>query len=171
MLIKSWRSDRHEPASFSSVSILVHRWARMYRSANNMTNCYRCGETVLHGEPLDEDIHFFVCPACNSRYAERVGQAPHDRWLMPITLLLYSVIHVRHPEEWGVKIANEFKDRTDLDLEVLVSHIDEELNFPKQRLTDIHEFEHASEDQLREFLKSFRTALCQHVKEAEQAAI
>jgi hypothetical protein len=135
-----------------------------------MTNCYRCGETVLPGEPRNEEIHFFVCPACNSSYAERVGEAPHDRWLMPITLPLYSVIFERHPEEWGVEIAKEFKDRTDLDLEVLLSHIDEELNFPKQRLTDIHDFEHASEDQLRQFLKSFRTALFQHIKEAEQDA-
>lgn len=130
-----------------------------------MPSCYRCDNELSLVSSGDEKVLFFSCPACNSRYARNSNKGLHDRWGMPLTLPLYDVIFDEHPAPRAVDIAQSFVKRGDIDLEVLIAHIDDELANPKQRLSAIHNAR-ASEFQLRGFLSKFRDSLVRLMGEA-----
>ena len=78
---------------------------------------------------------------------------------MPLSLPLYSVIYDQDPALRASEIAQHFYKRDDLDLDLLERHIAEELDNPKQKVSEIHNFVYANESQLREFLEKFLEAL------------
>jgi len=76
-----------------------------------------------------------------------------------MSLPLYCVIFDRDPVSRAAEVAASFVDRKDLDLQLMKDHISAELAAPMQRVSEILDFEHATEDQLREFLREFRISL------------
>ena len=124
-----------------------------------MKYCYRCNEELI--EVILDGVKgglFYDCLSCKSRYTSKNGQL-HDRWLMPITLPLYGVIFSKDPLEMIDKTVIDMNKKGSEFVKVLVSHIEEELNNPKQKLTDIHDFISPNEERLREFLKEVKFRL------------
>jgi hypothetical protein len=78
---------------------------------------------------------------------------------MPISIPLYPTIFDNDPVSRAYEVAESLVDRTDLDLQLMKDHIDDELSNPKQRISEIHDFKHATEEQLRDFLSKFRDSL------------
>ena len=92
-----------------------------------MEHCYRCDSPLINVTPGDVDnIMFFECPSCKCQYAKSPDSELHDRWLMPITLPLYSVIFENNPVSQAITQAKAFVEREDLDLEILKRHIHDE---------------------------------------------
>ena len=121
-----------------------------------MEHCYRCDSQLIKITPGDVDnIMFFECPSCKCQYAKSKDSELHDRWLMPITLPLYSVINENNPVSQAITQAKAFFEREDLDLEILKRHIHDELGDPKQKVAEIFEYINPDEGKLREYLKYF----------------
>lgn len=120
--------------------------------------CLRCEQPL---ERLDGagDIRFWRCLHCTRDYAEKGGQLT-DRWLSPISLILYGIIFSRHPQNDAEHIADQFinnANNTRDRLILIVTEIREELAHPKQRVRDIlrlqYEETEVSEADVREFLE------------------
>ena len=119
-----------------------------------MPKCYRCGtKLTADDESSSWRCRFYGCGACGSQYCKRIGRGLCDRWLMPLTLPLYSVISHKHPEVMAESVAREFScsDKA----EEIIAHCEEELLNPKQRLVDIHNPACRDEKKMRDFLRSF----------------
>lgn len=119
-----------------------------------MTECYRCNSKLKDVTPKDiENIHFFEYLECHSRYAQKPGQQLHDRWLMPLTLILYEVIFSENPPDHAKELLNE-KGRFDVKKkDILISHIRGELDTPNQKISEIFDFVCNDETKLREYLR------------------
>lgn len=121
-----------------------------------MSNCLRCHSKLKRDTPFYSfRIKFYTCSACGSRYRLKRGQRLHDRWLMPLTLPLYSVIFEKDPVASAKSVAYSFYERKDFDLDLLKKHINCELHEPTQNISEIHDYVYPNEDELREFLKCF----------------
>ena len=78
-----------------------------------------------------------------------------DRWLSPISLVLYGIIFSRHPQTDAAQITDHFiAGHTRETLALIVDDIREELARPKQRVRDILPLACAEvgESDVREFL-------------------
>ncbi|WP_093329507.1 hypothetical protein [Thalassotalea agarivorans] len=106
-----------------------------------------------------ESVRFWSCKSCSSRYTENGEGRLHDRWLMPITLALYGVIYEKEPRKNLEKVTADMRRKGAKFVELLIDHISNELTNPKQRMSDIHQFIHADEQQLRQFLALLRDKL------------
>lgn len=126
-----------------------------------MPRCFRCQELLSEIPSTERDILMYRCLGCSSNYTQKQDEALHDSWGMPISLPLYATIFDRDPLSRAHEVAESFKDRSDLDLQLLKDHIDAELATPKQRVSEILDFVYATEDQLRDFLREFRHHLAQ----------
>ena len=120
-----------------------------------MEQCYRCGSQLIELGSKNDEIAFFECVSCESQYTKKPGGNIHDRWMMPITLPLYSVIFSSDPAQEVERVVQQFQERESEFKKVLVEHINEELENPKQKISEIHEYKFANESQLREFLTLF----------------
>lgn len=133
--------------------------------------CLRCGEALRE---LDgpEGIRFFRCAPCKRDYALRPGGNLVDRWLSPISLVLYPIIYSTRPQDDVERVVRMLRtpceeDRDDLDEEseedhrakvaTIVSDIRAELARPTQRVRDILELQSdeqvVTEADVREFLR------------------
>lgn len=119
-----------------------------------MAHCYRCKYHLTDVTPDDlEEIDFYVCEGCGSSYAKQIGQQLHDRWQMPITIPLYSLIYEQQPLNVVDSVVNQISRKKRGYIEVIIEHIKDELNTPKQKLTEIHDYAYPDEQQFREFLR------------------
>ena len=125
-----------------------------------MEKCYRCNSNLINVTTSDaDDVEFFECTSCKSSYSKRTDGNLHDRWLMPITLPLYSVIFDKNPETRAREQAHEFLNTDNIDIEILKTHIREELESPKQNISEILNFKYPNEDKLRKYLRCFVTEI------------
>lgn len=137
-------------------------WRRPFGKKN--AHCYRCGEKLTDVTPPDvTGIAFYRCPACGSSYAQAPGKALHDRWLMPLTLATYDLIFSSNPDEKMDDIYQQMIEKGEDFVQLLLSHIEEELKDPKQNLADMHPFEFLDDAQLRAFLGALARRLSEHI--------
>ena len=116
--------------------------------------CFRCSSNLEDVTPEDSNgIKFYSCKSCSSQYSENIEGRLFDRWLMPITIPLYCLIFEDDHKSKVEDILNSIMKEKKSNINILVKHISDELENPKQRISDIHNFEHLSEENLREFLK------------------
>ena len=118
--------------------------------------CLRCKTVPLTGvEPRSPEIHFFECPKCGRRYAQKTGKELTFRWLHPISLALYDVIFHISPGGEAARVAAQFIGRSSgEELELFVREIRLELEDPTQQVRDILDCR-ASELVLRQYLHLF----------------
>lgn len=89
---------------------------------------------------------------CGAGYAKKPGQDLHDRWLMPLSVVLYAVIFEREPYLKAKSVAKYLLDQKNTDLLKLKEHILEEIKTPKQKVSQIHDFAYPDEVELRKYL-------------------
>jgi hypothetical protein len=137
----------------------------------NLTEkCLRCGEEALAILPESTAaMTFYECTKCRWRYAKKPGEALHDRWMNPISLVLYPVIFQKDPREHIGRIAELFIEQKDRDeIITTVNEIDRELKEPTQRVSEILDFVHSpSEKIVREFLRGVSVRLKLHLRKSQ----
>ena len=121
--------------------------------------CPRCGEILSLNPDTNDEIEFYDCTKCNWHYAKKPGEGLHDRWLSPLSIALFSQIFEKHPETTAEKNAEMlYAERPDL-VPSILNEIDRELSSPTQRVSEIHDFIHPDEDNLRLHLRKLADAL------------
>jgi len=126
-----------------------------------MEKCFRCRNTPLTDTTPDDldDILFYECPKCRSEYAKRPGRKLCDRWLMPITLALYGLVCHDNTDDQFDFIYDQMLRQGGAFVHLLILHIDFEIKYPKQHVSDTLNFYHLDEVALREFLIKLSAAL------------
>ena len=133
--------------------------------------CLRCNDQSLRLlSDSTAEITFYECPQCGRHYTKKPGEELHDRWLSPISVVLYLVIFHRDPREHIDPIANLLiKERDRNELSTIVHEIDQELKEPTQRVSQILDLVHApSEEIVREFLHGVSVRLKKHLKKPKE---
>lgn len=133
--------------------------------------CLRCNDQSLRLlSDSTAEITFYECPQCGRHYAKKPGEELHDRWLSPISLVLYLVIFHRDPREHIDRIADLFiKQRNRDELSTIVHEIDWELKEPTQCVSEILDLVHApSEEIVREFLRGVSVRLKKHLRKSQE---
>ena len=139
----------------------------MFRSKEK---CLHCDDAVLRLLPeSSRTVKFYMCPKCGRNYAKGRGESLHDRWLSPISLVLYLITSNKDPRERIDQIAGLFIEQRNRDeLSTLVREIDRELREPTQRVTEILPFTHfPSEKIVREFLRGVSIRFKEHLKKPQ----
>jgi hypothetical protein len=123
-------------------------------------SCLRCKAALKTVTPPElERIEFFACSACSSQYALKPGQELHDRWGMPLTLVLYPLIFARDTTSQLSEVASFVRSKPAEFQRVVLEHIKDELDQPKQKVSQLHGFVSLDERALREFLSALVTEL------------
>jgi hypothetical protein len=114
----------------------------------------RCETAELTALPeSDERIALYECPSCRRHFARRPGRALCDRWLSPISLVLYGIQFEARPQEVYQRIAQSFlRERSREEIAVMTEEIELELKNPTQQVRDILDLQH-EEKELRHFLR------------------
>lgn len=111
----------------------------------------------------DEGDNFYSCPKCYRSYRMQDDGSLVERWLGPISLVLYAVIFTRSPQARASEIAEGlyqsalpdgnrmFRSFTWAELHYLIDEIEGELSHPTQMVKEILECA-GSESDLREYL-------------------
>ncbi|GAA6183039.1 hypothetical protein NBRC116595_02870 [Aliiglaciecola sp. NS0011-25] len=115
------------------------------------------------------DIQFFCCLSCGCEYTLKTGGELHDRWLMPLTIVLYNVIYAQDPLAKIDVTMDQLQTKKPEFINALAKHIEDELDAPKQKLCDIHDFVYPNEQKLRDFLREVLHRLAQ-LKHAQSGA-
>jgi hypothetical protein len=114
-------------------------------------------------ELIVEGDTFFSCPECNRRFRMHGDGSLVERWLGPISIVLYPVIFSRSPQSRASEISEGlyqsalpngkrmFRRLTWDELQYLIDEIEEELSHPSQKVRDILKCT-GSESDLREYL-------------------
>jgi len=125
--------------------------------------CLRCKSVELEVLPLSGDrITFYGCPKCGRHFAQKPGRSLTERWLGPLSVVLYDRIFSKRPQDDAERIAaNLRKTRTSQQIAWIISEIQEELAHPTQQVRDILDQPQAEAD-LREFLTMVADNLDQH---------
>lgn len=116
--------------------------------------CLRCETTQLAAlRESNDEITFYECPSCRRHFAQKPGRGLCDRWLSPISLVLYGVQFERKPQEHYQGVAQSLlHDRSREQIAWMVEEIEHELRRPTQQVRDILSLPHDEED-LRQFLR------------------
>lgn len=116
--------------------------------------CFRCGSTLDDNTPSPDTgkINFYFCKNCRSAYAKGPGEKLHDRWLMPLSVVLYPVIFADDPCAHAARVARLFIERKGCDIARLKQHILDEIQNPKQQVSQILNFVFPDEQLLRKYL-------------------
>lgn len=111
----------------------------------------------------DKGDNFFTCPECNRRFHLKEDGTLTERWLGPISMVLYPVIFTSSPQSRASEIADSlyqstipdgkslFRSFTFEQIQYLVNEIEIELAQPTQKVKDILGCT-GSESDLREYL-------------------
>jgi hypothetical protein len=83
---------------------------------------------------------------------------------MPISLVLYGVIFDQYPINKVKQIAEQFSLREDIDLAFLINNVEDELQNPTQKVSNILDFSYPDEIALRKYLKAFNKELIRIIK-------
>jgi hypothetical protein len=113
--------------------------------------CLRCPGT-LHPTDRADELTFLECEGCGRRYAQRDGGPLTERWLGPLSLALYGVIFVEHPQDPEC-VRRQAGSLGHLDTAALVGEIRRELAEPSQPVGAILPGMRATEADLREYLR------------------
>jgi len=129
--------------------------------------CYRCQSELECTNPDDDrDIRFYLCTGCKFRYAKKSGQDIHDAWMTPLTFPLHAVLYEEEPESKSEVVARNMFEREGLDKKFMLDVILDELDNPKQKVSEVLNFSYPNEEKLRGFLASTHRhllELCQNV--------
>ncbi len=114
----------------------------------------RCETAELTTLPeSDERIAFYECPSCRRHFTRRPGRALCDRWLSPLSLVLYGIQFEPRPQAVYRRIAQSFlRERSREEIVVMMKEIELELRKPTQQVRDIIDLRH-EEKELRRFLR------------------
>ncbi|MDT5357053.1 MAG: hypothetical protein QOJ56_5585 [Mycobacterium sp.] len=128
--------------------------------------CLRCDKVKLVLLPeSDRNIYFYHCPQCRRQFARRPGQALTERWLGPLSLVLYGVIFSRQPQDEADRTVAMLRDQKNAEmLAAMEKEIRLELTSPTQNVRDILDLK-ASERDLREFLELVADKLREELQE------
>jgi hypothetical protein len=99
-----------------------------------------------------KDITFYRCPACGRQFAQKAGKSLTERWLGPLSIVLYPVSSSEKPQDDALRVATMRRSQqTPNRLPIIVSEIRFEIAHPTQNVRDILD-SYASEKDLREYL-------------------
>jgi hypothetical protein len=124
-----------------------------------MEKCIRCSETLAKAPDRSPEIEFYSCERCRSHYAKKPGQALHDRWLMPLSLVLYPVLFDKEPRAKAASVAKSLLENKEIDIATLKEHILAEIEAPKQKVSQILDFAYPDEEALRKYLVEVHRSL------------
>jgi hypothetical protein len=124
-----------------------------------MEKCIRCARALTQALDQSTEVEFFVCEHCQSHYARKPGQALHDRWLMPLSVVLYPVLFDKEPCGKAAGVAKSIIEKGALDIARIKEHILDEIKVPKQKVSQILDFAHPDEEQLRQYLMEVHRCL------------
>jgi hypothetical protein len=119
-------------------------------------NCLRCKTVRLSKLPESNDESaFFECPNCGRRFSRIKDGNLVERWLSPISLLLYFIIFSRKPVQEVDRVvahllAVEQWPREKLD--EIIKEVTLELEEPTQQVREILDLK-ASEEDVRAYLR------------------
>ena len=129
-----------------------------------MPQCPRCKSMLVQNKETSSTMAFFDCPSCHWHFAQEPGKGLHDRWLSPLSIALYSQIFEEHPENTAEANAETLlSQRSDMITPLLIE-IDRELVAPTQKVSEIHDFAYAKEENLRAHLRLLADALRRKTK-------
>jgi len=129
-------------------------------SAPSAPTCPRCQGTELRASPSPTEVAFFECPRCARRFARHDTGALTERWLEPLSLVLYGVIFELHPQREATRVAAMLRSQQEAArCELIAREIRAELAAPTQPVREILPGMRASEGDLREFLRGVADAL------------
>ncbi|WP_019668337.1 hypothetical protein [Eudoraea adriatica] len=115
--------------------------------------CFRCNKPLYLTEKL-EDISFYNCASCKRNYAKEPGKDLTDRWMSPLSIVLYDIIYnkERISDETIEIVADRINTYETKQIEAIIDDINEELVNPKQKLIAILDL-HGTEENARDYLK------------------
>lgn len=125
-------------------------------------NCPRC-EAVEAESTSGGKVEFVTCPRCGRHFRVTPDGRLVERWLGPLSLVLYPVIFEKRPQNEAERIASElyaasepgrrsiFRSFSREELRQLLSEIRLELRFPTQNVREILDLR-GDEADLREYL-------------------
>jgi Zn-finger nucleic acid-binding protein len=125
-------------------------------------NCPRC-ETVELETTSSDVVKFFACPQCGRHFRATSDGKLVEKWLGPLSLVLYPVIFEKQPQKEAGRIADELYAASDPGrrsmfrpfardkLKQMLSEIQMELEHPTQKIRDILDAQ-GEEADLREYI-------------------
>jgi hypothetical protein len=121
-------------------------------------SCPRCRSTELALSPQrSEDVSFLECPRCGRQYQLRSEDLLTERWMGPLSLLLYPIALSTQPledVERAVHHLVDIEEWPESRLTAAMTEAELELRSPSQRVSKILDlFSHASEEEVREYLR------------------
>lgn len=121
-------------------------------------SCFRCNTALEPREVLKDErgyvISFFFCPGCGSKYAKKDNGEIHDRWMMPLSVVLYPTIFSVEPVLVASRVASHLEMyKNEGEIRRIVEHIEDELANPKQKVKEILDSA-ADEQELRAYLRA-----------------
>jgi hypothetical protein len=119
---------------------------------DSVARCLHCDDVELDPLPSPQGIALLLCPACGRQFARTSDEDLRERWLGPLSIVLYPVIFAKHPQDRARDVATQLRHRGSTDLATLMTEIRFEIDRPTQRVRDILPGMAASEADLREFL-------------------
>ena len=121
--------------------------------AQSQQNCLRCETVELRVIPKSiQQITFYECPSCSRHFAQKLGPGICDRWLNPLSLVLYGIIFERYPQGAYQRIAEQFLEQRAGDIPLLIEEITQELQKLTQNVCDILDLQQNEQD-VRAFLQ------------------
>ncbi len=120
--------------------------------------CPRCQSIELSLQPgRAEDVSALECSSCGRRYQLRDRTLLTERWMGPLSLLLYPIALASEPLEDIDRVVRHLVDAEGWPSDTLQRSIDEaalELRSPSQQVSKILDlFSEASEDDVRTYLR------------------
>lgn len=116
--------------------------------------CLRCDSRPLTALAESNDqITFYQCPSCLRQYAQQPGRTLCDRWLSPLSRVLYGVQFEQHPQAGAERVARSLvQQQKPKEIARMISEIEAELQEPRQQVRDILNMPQA-EEEVRAFLR------------------
>ena len=123
-----------------------------------LPQCPRCPETELTLAPQrSEDVSFLECPSCRRQYQLRSKTLLTERWMGPLSLLLYPIALSSDPlgdVERAVRHLVDVEGWPKSKLQWALSEAELELQSPSQKVSKILDlFADPTEDEVREYLQ------------------
>lgn len=117
-------------------------------------SCLRCDSPKLTVLPESNDqITFYQCPSCMRQYAQRAGRTLCDRWLSPLSIVLYGIQFEPNPQASAERVARSLLQQQEpAEITRMIFEIEAELQEPRQQVRDILDLPHA-EEEVRAFLR------------------
>ncbi len=126
--------------------------------------CFRCNNDLVITDEHNT-ITFYKCDICKRGYAKSAGKSLTDRWLSPISIVIYDIIYVKQKVSDKIVEGNAMRFLKRLDkekMEALIEDIDDEINNPKQKLVDMLDLKGTTEEIARDYLRRLSIEIKKH---------